>query len=64
MVYLKKFKVVAVDAYGTEEVVAVCKRHAHLALDGGSAYRGLAGEGQRHSQLFYIGLGAIFGPPP
>ena len=25
MVYLKKFKDVAVDAYGTEEVVAVCK---------------------------------------
>jgi hypothetical protein len=25
MVYQKKFKVVAVDAYGTEEVVAVCK---------------------------------------
>jgi hypothetical protein len=25
MVYLKKFRVVAVDGYGTEEVVAVCK---------------------------------------
>jgi len=25
MVYQKKFKVVAIDSYGTEEVVAVCK---------------------------------------
>jgi hypothetical protein len=25
MVYVKKFKVVAIDSYGTEEVVAVCK---------------------------------------
>ena len=25
MVYLKKFKVVAIDSYGSEEVVAICK---------------------------------------
>jgi|LauGreDrversion4_2_1035121.scaffolds.fasta_scaffold104769_3 hypothetical protein len=25
MTYIKKFKVVSIDAYGTEEVVAICK---------------------------------------